>query len=384
IAELKKFLPTTNNDTEEEVNDEQSKIYINATFDGAVQAQSSNNASVNRTSLGKHDIDQSASEMSKRQRKQVVNDNYISSETISDEDDPNSDLFMSESSYVPSEFSEAPWGYVCKMGMPEFDTDDISKMPLDIVDEYLVSLVFEAQELITNHTLFPTDIENHDEAAEAKAMTLPNNVYENIREFRRSIQSRKLYNQPQASINHLELSMNNIICSELNLIASSVASFLSPFFSAYDRVQMEFYAVSWLRPDILIRAEQHGKVVEVACGEVKNINATQEKLNEDKTRVLEIMKRQLHIRLRHAKSSNKAVTFEILVQVSLLRMTMDLVKGVYVYHEQTPFTLPTTYETYAHMDISLELIYSSKVYLEHILIVIKIADNNFRLIAKHC
>lgn len=69
-----------------------------------------------------------------------------------------------------------------------------------------------------------------------------------------------------------------------------------------------------MRPDILIRAEQHGKVVEVACGEVKNINATQEKLNEDKTRVLEIMKRQLHIRLRHAKSSNKAVTFEILVQ----------------------------------------------------------------------
>lgn len=67
---------------------------------------------------------------------------------------------MSESSYVPSEFSEAPWGYVCKMGMPEFDTDDISKMPLDIVDEYLASLVFEAQELITNHTLFPTDIEN--------------------------------------------------------------------------------------------------------------------------------------------------------------------------------------------------------------------------------
>jgi hypothetical protein len=237
------------------------------------------------------------------------------------------------------------------MGMPEFDTNDIPKMPLDIVDEHLASLVFEAQELITNHTLFPTDIENRlrssaiftsdDEATEAKAMTLPNNVYENIRGFKRAIQSRKFYNQPQASINHLELLMNNIICStyllhgahrikskgsELNLIASSVASFLSPFFSAHDRIQMEFDAVSWvfkqggtvdedkLRPDILIHAEQHGKVVEVACGEVKNINTTQEKLNEDKMRVLEVMKRQLHIRLRHAKSSNEAVTFGILVQ----------------------------------------------------------------------
>lgn len=51
------------------------------------------------------------------------------------------------------------------------------------------------------------------------------------------------------------------------------------------------------------------------------------------------------------------------LSVSLLRMTMDLVKGVYVYHEQAPFALPTTYETHAHMDISLELIQSFKVYI---------------------
>jgi hypothetical protein len=69
-----------------------------------------------------------------------------------------------------------------------------------------------------------------------------------------------------------------------------------------------------LRPDILIHAEQLGKVVEVTCREVKNIDATQEKLNEDKMRVLEVMKRQFQTRLRHAKSSNEAVTFGILVQ----------------------------------------------------------------------
>ncbi|KAL0087992.1 hypothetical protein F4703DRAFT_1926721 [Phycomyces blakesleeanus] len=65
------------------------------------------------------------------------------------------------------------------------------------------------------------------------------------------------------------------------------------------------------------------------------------------------------MRLSHAKSSNEAVTFGILVQglsVTLLHMNMDLGKGVYVYHEQIPFTLPTTYETHAHMDTFLELV----------------------------
>lgn len=57
--------------------------------------------------------------------------------------------------------------------------------------------------------------------------------------------------------------------SELNLIVSSVSTFLPSFFSAHGRLQMEFDAVPWVlqqsedkvRLDILICAEQHGKVV---------------------------------------------------------------------------------------------------------------------------
>lgn len=233
--------------------------------------------------------------------------------------------------------------------MPEIDARDIPGAPLDIADDHLAALVAYAQRLVSNNALFPTDMENRlrssaifasdDKAVEV--VDLPSNIYENIRELKRAIQSRRFYVQPQASTTHLELSMNNILCStyllhgtgrirsdgsEINLIVNSVAIFLSPFFSAHDKVQIEFDSVSWafkqgkaidkdkLRPDILIHAEQHGNIIEVACGEVKNANASQEKLNEDKMRVLEVMKRQLHTRLRYAKSINEAVTFGIVVQ----------------------------------------------------------------------
>ncbi|KAI8065968.1 hypothetical protein BDF21DRAFT_346219, partial [Thamnidium elegans] len=107
-----------------------------------------------------------------------------------------------------------------------------------------------------------------------------------------------------------------------------------------------------LRPDILIHAKQYGEIIEVGCGEVKNIGTSEERLKEDKIRVLEIMKRQLHVRMKHAKSVHEVVTFGILVQD----------KGVYFYSEQSEFILPTSYKTYSHMDTSMELFYNFKVY----------------------
>ena len=47
--------------------------------------------------------------------------------------------------------------------------------------------------------------------------------------------------------------------------------------------------------------------------------------------------------------------------MSFLRMAMDLTKGMYVYHEQTPFILSTTQETHAHMDTSMDLMNSIKL-----------------------
>lgn len=165
----------------------------------------------------------------------------------------------------------------------------------------------------------------------------------NIQPFKRAIQSRT-YLQPHASTNHLALQLNSIVCStyilhgterikckgsEINLVTNSVSTFLSPFFSSHDQVQIEFDAVSWvfkqggsideerLRPDILIHAFRHGRLVEVTCGEVEPANTSQQRLNEDKMRVLEIMKRQLHVRLRYGKSPKEAITSGIFIQGNL-------------------------------------------------------------------
>ncbi|KAI9016278.1 hypothetical protein CLU79DRAFT_819927, partial [Phycomyces nitens] len=59
---------------------------------------------------------------------------------------------------------------------------------------------------------------------------------------------------------------------------------------------------------------QHGQVIKVACGKVKKPGVSQQLLTKDKIRALEVMKRQLYIRLKYAKAHYEAVTFGILVQ----------------------------------------------------------------------
>lgn len=94
----------------------------------------------------------------------------------------------------------------------------------------------------------------------------------------------------------------------------------------HDKIQLSFDAVSWvfkqgekadedkLRPDTLLYAKQHGKLAEVGCGEVKNVKVAQDLLTDDKMCVLEVIKRQLNVRLQYAKSEKEAVTFGIVVQ----------------------------------------------------------------------
>ncbi|KAI7892147.1 uncharacterized protein EV154DRAFT_562578 [Mucor mucedo] len=72
--------------------------------------------------------------------------------------------------------------------------------------------------------------------------------------------------------------------------------------------------------------------MEVGCGEVKKPGVSQALLNEDKMRVLEVMKRQLHLRLFHAKKGT--YLFYKGTTVILLKMQIDLENGEYMYHEE--------------------------------------------------
>lgn len=175
---------------------------------------------------------------------------------------------MSESSYVVSEVDDAPCGYIFKMGMPELDSSNIPSSPIEMADSQLAALVVDAQSLASSNSMHPLDVvnrlrlsvifESNEEQADTIA-DLPNSVYQNIREFKRAILAKRFYNQPEPSSNFVELSLNNILSStyllhgmnriknkgsELNLIATSVPTFLSPFFSSHDDAQMKFDAIS--------------------------------------------------------------------------------------------------------------------------------------------
>ncbi|KAI9496684.1 hypothetical protein BDB00DRAFT_750992, partial [Zychaea mexicana] len=90
--------------------------------------------------------------------------------------------------------------------------------------------------------------------------------------------------------------------------------------------------------------------IEIGCGEVKKDDADYYHKEEAKIRVLEIMKWQLHLRLKLAKKEYQGVTFGFLA----------LEHGAYIFEEYLCFTLPTTYNTHTHLQTSIELMLSFK------------------------
>ncbi|KAG1447006.1 hypothetical protein G6F56_009395 [Rhizopus delemar] len=345
----------------------------------------------------------STSAQEKRNCRRAANENFVCSEIITD-DDFKSDTASSPSSFFPSDLMNTPTGYTCRIEMCELG--NFSHTPPPIRNSHFAALVDSAKKKSDENQLFPSDSLTRLHASAIFKTNwpfllcddndndndgLPENVYKNIRAFKGAMQRRTLYIPPYTWANLEQMALDNIISStyllhgkprvksegsELSQVALSVSTFLCPLFSAHDQVQVEFDNTSWvfkqqddvdnenLRPDIIFYYQQQEEVIEVGCGEVKKPGVSQALLDEDKMRVLEMMKRQLHLRLCRAKKEYEAVTFGVLVQnttVVLLRMQMDLANGVYMYQEEQPFILPTTYHTHAHMDVALEVIIKFKV-----------------------
>lgn len=236
------------------------------------------------------------------------------------------------------------------------ELQDIPSTPLPIRNSHFAALVASAIKKCDENQLFPTDCVTRlqasaifkadgpfllDDDDDGGSNNLPRNIYENILAFKEALQRRTLYIPPHAYTTLNQMALNNVITStyllhgkprikgkesELSQVALSVSTFLCPLFSAHDQVQVEFDNTSWifkqqddndiesLRPDIIFYHQQQEEIVEVGCGEVKKPGVSQALLNEDKMRVLEVMKRQLHLRLCRAKKEYEAMTFGILVQ----------------------------------------------------------------------
>jgi hypothetical protein len=114
----------------------------------------------------------------------------------------------------------------------------------------------------------------------------------------------------RALLQHGRAAMKKV-ASELRLIANSLSLFLSPFFSAHGRVQFEWGSTSWIykqakaeqkkqRPDIIFNVSQNDDIMEIGCGGVKKADVSESLITEARIRVLETMKCQLHLCLKHA------------------------------------------------------------------------------------
>lgn len=116
--------------------------------------------------------------------------------------------------------------------------------------------------------------------------------------------------------------------------------------------------------DFIIYSDQQ----ELGCGEIKVNNASTRLEEEDRARLGERMKRQLHHRIKQAKSTREFHLFGILISdnaMELYRSTFTVDKG-YEMFKLKKITLPTLEPTYTSTAESLELLFTFKVTLNNI------------------
>lgn len=107
---------------------------------------------------------------------------------------------------------------------------------------------------------------------------------------------------------------------------------------------------------------------EVRCGKIKVNNASNKLKEEDRARLGERMKRQLHHRIKHAKTTREFQTFGIFISdnsIELYSCTFSIDRG-YELIKLKQLTLPTLESTYPSTAESLELLFTFKVTLSNL------------------
>ncbi|GAA5810427.1 hypothetical protein MFLAVUS_003848 [Mucor flavus] len=101
---------------------------------------------------------------------------------------------------------------------------------------------------------------------------------------------------------------------------------------------------------------------EVGCGEIKVNEASKKLQEEDRARLGERLKRQLHSRIRQAKSTREFFVFGVFIsgpKMELYRSSFSKENG-YDFVLLSNITLPTTDTTYTSLEESLEVLFSFK------------------------
>lgn len=104
-------------------------------------------------------------------------------------------------------------------------------------------------------------------------------------------------------------------------------------------------------------------VNEIGCGKIKFNSVDKRLLEEDRARLGETLKRQLHRRIKNAKSEKEFQTFGAFIEgphVELYKSTFSRQEG-YEFILLCKIAFPTEKSTYTFMEESLEILYSFKV-----------------------
>ncbi|KAI8877160.1 hypothetical protein K501DRAFT_337607 [Backusella circina FSU 941] len=243
------------------------------------------------------------------------------------------------------------------------------------------------ERLAISHILYQSEC---PQSLALSPLILPDKLYSEIRNWRRAISSDKVYILSPVNTNAtltdedvFELDLHNMLMttkksidrtrikrggkkSEIDFIVENVALLIKFIFDSNIVTQWEKASVvnndnqegCLVRTDFLI----YDKYQELGCGEVKIGGTSTKLLEEDRARLGETMKRQLHHRIHHAKSPHEFSTFGIFIYGT----NIELFRCYFTNEKEYHFTLlktiilPTERTTYNSMEETLEFLISFK------------------------
>ncbi|KAL0073906.1 hypothetical protein F4703DRAFT_1894821 [Phycomyces blakesleeanus] len=276
-------------------------------------------------------------------------------------------------------------GYVWTMTLGELNIISFGKKEMATTNKYIKTLYDDAHSDAMNKILKPGDVDKRlflsglfdcsisTEIIEQYLVPiakLPNTINSCIKSMEKAMDNNTIMESGGTQYNSVEeLALYHVILSiflnhavipikiqtsELDFIVKSVACLLGPIWSSNDQVKIIWDYTTAInkqkmpdtvssRPDMVF----HSNLYEIGNGEIKAVNTPKTAVNLARNRVLETCKRQLHQRLKKARSSKEAVTFGILIYgLSYEIYIVTFENGYYPYKRVSVGLMPTSNTTY--------------------------------------
>ncbi|KAL0088628.1 hypothetical protein J3Q64DRAFT_1340482 [Phycomyces blakesleeanus] len=205
-----------------------------------------------------------------------------------------------------------------------------------------------------------------------------------MKDWRMKVKKCQLY-FPPAAATPKQLHLNTFLCtltdtivheksqqerkSEIGFTIDHVSPLLKYIFPAKGVLSCKWERSSTLqastackkvRTDLILIANGQ----EVGCGEIKTPCPTSQLLEEDRSRIAETLKRQLHARIMKSKDVKEFFTFGIIFDgfnIELYMMIFDFQRTLpYQFYYVERVKLPTSFESYNNMEETIEYLLSFK------------------------